>query len=96
MNYLETYGFHSNPYNPCVVKNIINNKQMTVVCHVDLLKMSHVDSFEITKFAGYLSRIYGRITVYRIKVHEYLGIDLDYSKQGTVKVSMIKYLDSVL
>ena len=69
---------------------------MKLVCHVGFLKMSHVDSFEITKFAGYLSRIYGRITVYRIKVHEYLGIDLDYSKQGTVKVSMIKYLDSVL
>ena len=32
----------------------------------------------------------------RVKVHDYFLMDLDYIKQGTVKVSMIKFLDSVL
>ena len=32
----------------------------------------------------------------RGKVHDYLGMDIKYSKQGTVKLSMIKYLDSVI
>ena len=34
--------------------------------------------------------------MHRGKIHYYLGIDLDYRKQVTVKVSMIKYLDSPL
>ena len=29
------------------------------------------------------------------KVHDYLGIDLDYSKGKDVKVSMIKYLSKI-
>ena len=33
---------------------------------------------------------------HRGKVHDYLGIDFDYSETGNFKVSMIKYLDNVL
>ena len=56
---IEAYGLQINPYKLCVENKIINDKQMTVVWHVDDLKVSHVNSFEITKFAGYLSIIYG-------------------------------------
>ena len=58
--------------------------------------MSHVDSYKITKFAGYISSIYGVLTVYRGEVYDYFVMDLDYSKQVTVKIFIIKYLDSVL
>ena len=63
---------------------------------MDELKVSHVDSFEDSNFAGHLSSIYGGLSVNRGEIHDYLVIDLNYCKQGTVKVSMIKYLDSVL
>ena len=63
---------------------------------MDDLNVSHVDSFEIAKLSGYLPRIYEGLMVRRGKVHEYLGMDLNYSKKGTVKVSMIKFLGSVL
>ena len=33
--------------------------------------------------------------VTRGKVHDYLGMDLDYTKRGTLRVSMIKYLGKV-
>ena len=75
---------------------MINNKQMTVVWHIDGFKVSYMEIFETTKFAGYLSSIHGRLTVHKGKVHDYFTMDLDYSKQVTVKLSMIKYLDSVL
>ena len=58
--------------------------------------MSHVDSFEFTKFEGYLSSIYGILSVHRVKIHDYFVIDLDYSQKVTVKVSIIKYLYRVL
>ena len=97
VNDLESYGFHLNPYDPCVANMDINGKQMTVVWHVDDIHASHEDPFEITKLAVYLSTLYGeKLTVNRGKVHNYLGMDLDYSEKGVVKVSMVKYLQKVL
>jgi hypothetical protein len=93
---LEDYGFEINPYDPCVANMMIDGKQMTVIWHVDDLKVSHVDAFELTKFASYLSSIYGGLAVHQGKKHDYLGMDLDYSEQGKVGVSMIPYLNTVL
>ena len=93
---IEAYGFKVKRYGPCVNNADINGNQMTVTWHVDDLKVSHKDPFEIIKFAHYLSIQYGKkTTVKRGKVHEYLGMDLDYSRKGAVKVGMIKYLQNV-
>jgi hypothetical protein len=37
---------------------MINGKQMTITWIVDDLKVSHVNPFQITKFAAYLATIY--------------------------------------
>jgi len=93
---LEDYGFVINPYDPCVANKMVNGKQMTVVWHVDDLKVSHVDKTEVTKFVAHLAGIYGpKMTIRRGPVHDYLGMDLDYSESGTAIVSMIKYLRKI-
>ena len=93
---LEDYDFEINPYDPCVANKMVNGSQMTVTWHVDDLKVSHKDKFVVTKFLKYLGDLYGnRITVNRGKVHDYLGMDLDYSTPGQLKVSMIKYLKKI-
>ena len=75
----------------------INGSQMTVCWHVDDLKVSHKDSFEVTKFSTYLAAIYGnKMTRTQGPVHEYLGMDLDLSEKGNAKISMIKYICRVL
>ena len=39
-----------NPHDPCVANKMINHgEQMTVTWHVDDLKISHMDSNEVTK-----------------------------------------------
>ena len=44
-----------------------------------------------------LANIYGPgITLSRGKVHDYLGMDLDYSSRGKVKISIVKYLDKII
>jgi hypothetical protein len=83
---LEDYGFEINPYDPCAANMMIPGKQMTV----------HMDAFELTKFASYLSSIYGGLTVHQGKKHDYLGMDLDYSEKGKVKISIINYINNVL
>ena len=72
---LEAYGFQINPYDPYLEKNMINNKHMVVVWHMYVLKVSYIDIFEITNFSGYMYNIYGGLTVHRVNVHEYLGMD---------------------
>ena len=46
---LESIQFEINPYDPCVANRMVNDKQHTVVWHVDDLKSSHVDEEVNTK-----------------------------------------------
>ena len=46
---LESMGFEINPYNPCVANKIVNDHQMTIIWHVDCLKISQKDGCKITK-----------------------------------------------
>ena len=61
---------------------------------VDDPKVSHVDPKEVTRFCLTLSKIYGKgLIVTGGKVYTYLGMDVDYSTNTEVKVSMIRYAE---
>ena len=72
---LEAYGFKINPYDPCVANKDTPGGQLTVLWHVDDLKVSCKDKFEVTKVLMYLKGIYGEknFSVTRGDKHEYLG-----------------------
>jgi hypothetical protein len=55
---LEEFGFKLNDYDPCVANKMANGKQMTVTFHVDDLKISHVEEFELTKMVIWLGKKY--------------------------------------
>ena len=86
VNDLEVYGFIINPYNTCVANMEINGSQMTLVSHINNLKVSHKDPFEVTRLASYMNDIYVGLKVNRGKLHNYLGMDIDYSVEVIVKV----------
>ena len=80
-----------NPYDPCVANMMVNGSQMTVCWHVDNLKISHRDEEVVSAFAIKTSETYRpKTTISRGKVHDYLGMQLDF---GTCPGSMIKILD---
>ena len=61
---------------------MIDGKQCTIVWHVDDLKISHVNKKVVTKVIDLLKKEFGKeapLTVTRGKIHEYLGIKIDYS-----------------
>ena len=94
---LKNNGFIMNSYDPCVAKKMVKGEAMTLVWNVDNIKVSHKDLFEVTKFSQYLFTIYGnKLKVHSGNIHNYLGIYLDYSEIGLLKVSMIKYIQKVL
>ena len=98
---LESQGFVVNPYDPCVANKIVNGKQLTVVWHVDDLKLSHVDLKVIDQMIEWLKKKYedkeiGVIKPSRGKVHDYLAMILDFSVPGEVKIRMENYVKSMI
>ena len=96
---LTGYGFEVNPYDPCVVNKMVNGKQMTVSFHVDDLKASHKDSKIIDEFLEWVTKTYGSIGEVKItrgKVHDYLGMKLDYRVKGQVSINMVDYVENML
>ena len=79
--------FKVNPYGPYVAHKMVNE-----------LKMSHKEEDAVTLLAMKLGELDGsKTTIYRGKVHEYLGMDIDrMTKPGTMIVSVIKCLYKVI
>ena len=79
-------------------------KQLTIVWHVDDLKISHEDPQVVTDCIQILDKKYryeacrkqAPLTVKRGCKHEYLGMLLDYSQVGKVKIDMQEYINTIL
>ena len=88
-----------NPYDRCVVNKMINGKQCTIVWHVDDLKISHAKSAVLEDIIERLNQRYGQeapLSVQHGKVHEYLGMTINYSAPGKVKFTRYDYIDRLL
>ena len=96
---LEEMGYHRNEYNWCVMKNIIYDKQCTILWHVDYLTMSNFDPAIISSILADIDAEYGKISkinIMRGKLHKYLGMTIDYSSPGKIIFSMISYIGKML
>jgi hypothetical protein len=96
---LEDIGFIFNPYNPCVANKKVQGLQQTILFHVDNLKSSHKMKSVNDRFEKWLNSKYGNhgmVTAARGKVHDYLGMELDYRKRGELKINMTKYIENML
>ena len=79
------------------MNKIIENKQYTILCHVDDLKTSHVDPTVVSSVISDIDAEYGKkMTTTRGKVHKYLGMTIDYSSPGKVIFLMIDYIGKML
>jgi len=101
---LTKIGFVLNPYDPCVANKLIGGRQMTICFHVDDCKLSHVNPAENDRMIDHLGKEYesifedgsGKMAVSRGKVHTYLGMKLDYTVRGQVKITMFDYIEEIL
>jgi hypothetical protein len=93
------WGYAINPYDWCVANKMIDGKQCTVVWHVDDLKISHVDPAVVESLLDLLNGEYGKINplvTTQGKVHDYLGMTLDFTEDGKLKVIMKDYIRQML
>jgi hypothetical protein len=102
---LKKWGYKINPYDFCVANKTIDGKQCTVVWHVDDLKISHKDAKVVTTILNLLDAKYGQeivggkraaLTINCGRLHDYLGMTLDYSEPGHIKLNTVDYVDKIL
>lgn len=98
---LESDGFIFNPYDPCVCNKAVEGENLTIVIHVDDLKVSHKNPRIVDQFEQWVDFMYGDPKIGKVKstkgrVHDYLGMVLDYSSQGEVKIDMRYYVKQML
>jgi hypothetical protein len=103
-NSLKSKNFTMNPYDSCVWNKMVNGKQLTIVFHVDDCKLSHVDSKVVDDTIDWLHQDHksafedgsGEMKVNRGKVHNYLGMNHNYSTHGQCKITMTDYVDEIM
>eukprot|EP00804_Cyclotella_cryptica_P002489 CCRYP_018085-RG/>CCRYP_018085-RG protein AED:0.29 eAED:0.29 QI:0/-1/0/1/-1/1/1/0/626 len=94
---LENYGMKMNPYDLCVANKDTRHGQLTVLWHVDDLKISCKNKIEVTKLICYLRNIYGdKMTIKRGGRGKYLGMNLDFTEPGVFKVDMCEYVREII
>ena len=100
---LKRNGFELNPYNPCLANRMVDGKQQTCGFHVDDCfltgQKSTNDGFVETLREEYESVFEdgsGKLKVQCGEVLNYLGMTLDFTTAGQVKVSMFDFVDDLL
>ena len=77
------------------MKKNVNDKQCTILWHVESLQMSHVDPDIVSSVLADIDAEYGKIakmTITRGKIHKYLGI----SSPVEVIFSTVDYIRNIL
>ena len=91
-----TLGLDRSGFFPCA-----KPEQFTALAFVDDLHASHVDELVVDEFIEWCRKKHedpeiGKIKPSRGKIHDYLGITLDYSSPGKVKLHMKDYVKKML
>ena len=96
---LEGAGFIFNPYDPCVANREVQKGQQTIRFHVDDLMSSHRDAKVNDRFEKWLNDMcgkHGEVKCTRGKVHDYLGMTIDFRTKGKVIIQMTDYVKTML
>ena len=78
---------------------MVNGNQLTVQFHVNYLKASHCDPNVLREFVNQLCKELGKehqLTKSIGKLHEYLGITIDYSIKGKIVFTMFDCLKDII
>ena len=101
---ITTIGFKINPYDPCIMNKFVKGNQLMIMWHIDNLKVSHHNAYIVTHMACWLKKTYqqifsdgsGTMKISHKKIHKYLGMNLNFSVTGEVKVAMILYVKEII
>jgi hypothetical protein len=84
-----------NPYDSCVVNKVFDGSQVTIVWHVNNLKVSHLNEPTLLNQIKWLESIYGPLVGSHGDNHTYLGMDMQFANKR-LQLSMIGYLHKIV
>ena len=96
---INEWNFEPNKYDNCVMNKCVEGKQLTVSWHMDDPKVSHMDENATEAFIMDMETEFGMETPSSIscgKIHNYLGMTLDFSEPGQVMVQLSDYVRTLL
>jgi hypothetical protein len=97
---LRSIGFTINPYDPCVANKMIDGHEMTICWHVDDLLVGHKSPTTVTNTLNWLKELYETpdkpLAATRGNLHDYLGMNINFSQPGSVSFDMIPCITKVL
>jgi hypothetical protein len=96
---IQEMGFKITPYDECVANKSIEGFMCTIIWHVDDLKISHKYLHVVSDIISKLSATFGNeapLTVNRGLCHDYLGMTLDFSIRGKVRIGMNEYMQDMM
>jgi hypothetical protein len=84
---MEANGFISNPYDICVMNKMSNGYQVTILFHVDDVKISSSSHQNVVDVVSYLKSVYKKIEVHDECINndfsiDYLGMKFIYNSEG--------------
>ena len=98
-NDLEEVGFVFNDYDPCVANQMRKGEQHTIRYHVDDVLLSHVDAGVNDGFSKWCQSKYGNLKDILVccgKIHQFLGMTLDFSMDGECRVKQFEHVDDMI
>ena len=87
-----------------MANKIVNGKQMALCWYVDDIKVSQSLTKEVDDMIKWICMMYecliedgsGTMKVCRGKIHQYIGMTLDFTQPGEVKVTMLPYMQEII
>ncbi len=95
-NFLKSIGFTQTTADECVFFKSTAEKSIYILLYVDDFLIATKDTTLLDELISSLQNKYNEITVHTGTVHQYLGMQLDSSNQGKVRISMIEYIRKIL
>jgi len=89
-------GFKINRYNPCVANKVIDGDQCTIYWYVDDTKISHKKAEVVGTVLESLEKKFGKTSIKRGKKHTFVGMDVEYTKDNKVRITMDDYLSECI
>jgi hypothetical protein len=89
-------NFDINPFDPCIFQRKSGDAWTYITLYVDDIMIVSDEIRLVDEVIDNLTAKYKDLTVHRGKVHDYLGMRFDFSKEGEVFISMESYITEVL
>jgi len=89
---LQKEGFELNEYDRCVANKIINGKQCTLDFYDDDNMLSHVETVVVDNILEIIEGYFPGPVVERGKRLNFLGMEIEFIKDGKVEVGTVQYL----